>query len=128
MGAKAPDSTVRCRFRSVLNKNNTFETLLTMINKRLEEGNLMVITGVIVDASVTTTLRKPRGKKEDELVPEDRKEDDTTAPTLVVKHKPNVDREAAWIIKGGKFMYGYKQHTVTNQEGFILGVHTTAAN
>ena len=99
-----------------------------MINKRLEEGNLMVITGVIVDASVTTTLRKPRGKKEDELVPEDRKEDDTTAPTLVVKHKPNVDREAAWIIKGGKFMYGYKQHTVTNQEGFILGVHTTAGN
>ena len=128
MEAKAPDSTVLCRFRSVLNKNNTFETLLTMINKRLEEGNLMVITGVIVDASVTTTLRKPRGKKEDELVPEDRKEDDTTAPTLVVKHKPNVDREAAWIIKGGKFMYGYKQHTVTNQEGFILGVHTTADN
>jgi transposase, IS5 family len=39
-----------------------------------------------------------------------------------------VDREAAWIIKGGKFMYGYKQHTVTNQEGFILGLHTTAAN
>jgi transposase, IS5 family len=64
MGAKAPDSTVLCRFRSVLNKNNTFKTLLTMINKRLEEGNLIVVTGVIVDASVTTTLRKPRGKKE----------------------------------------------------------------
>jgi IS5 family transposase len=91
----------------------------------------MIIKGAIVDASVTPTLRKPRGKKEFELVAEDRKEDEQQAKIttkLVQLVKPNVDQEAAWIKKGGKLLYGYKQHTVSNQEGFVLGVHTTAAN
>ena len=91
----------------------------------------MVITGAIVDASVTPTLRKPRGKKEYETVVEDRKEIETKESKktkLIEKVKPNVDTEAAWIIKAGKLHYGYKQHTVTNQEGFVLGIHTTAAN
>ena len=85
----------------------------------------------IVDASITTTLRKPRGKKEFEVITEDRKEEDSqemqgTKLTPIVK--PNVDTEAAWIKKAGKLHYGYKQHTVSNQEGFVLGIHTTAAN
>ena len=134
MDDQVPDSTVLCRFRGALSKENAFEKLLLLINKRLEDNDLMVITGAIVDASVTPTLRKPRGKKEYETVAVDRKETETTEGTtekttkLVEKVKPNVDTEAAWIVKAGKIIYGYKQHTVTNQEGFILGIHTTAAN
>ena len=70
-------------------------------------------------------------KKQYTTIVEDRKETDskeTTTTKLIEKVKPNVDTEAAWIIKAGKIHYGYKQHTVTNQEGFILGIHTTAAN
>jgi len=130
MDEKVPDSTVLCRFRTALSKHNAFESLLTLINFRLSENNLMVTKGVIVDASVTPTLRKPRGKKEYESVVEDRKEDATDVPKtkLVQIIKPNVDPEAAWIKKAGKLHYGYKQHVITNQEGFILGIHTTAAN
>jgi IS5 family transposase len=131
MDEKVPDSTVLCRFRVALNQHNAFEELLKTINERMEEGGLMIIKGAIVDASVTPTLRKPRGKKEFTLVAEDRKEEDQTELTntkLVQLIKPNVDQEAAWIKKAGKLYYGYKQHVVTNQEGFILGIHTTAAN
>jgi transposase, IS5 family len=131
MDEQVPDSTVLCRFRGALNKENAFEKLLILINKRLEDNDLMVITGAIVDASVTPTLRKPRGKKEFETAVVDRKEDVTQEKSTlkaIEKVKPNVDTQAAWIVKAGKFHYGYKQHTVTNQEGFILGIHTTAAN
>ena len=131
MDEQVPDSTVLCRFRGALSKGNAFEKLLLIINQLLEDNNLMVTTGAIVDASVTPTLRKPRGKKEYETVVEDRKETETKESKqtkLIEKVKPNVDTEAAWIIKAGKLHYGYKQHTVTNQEGFVLGIHTTAAN
>lgn len=132
MDEQVPDSTVLCRFRNVLSEQNAFESLLQTINQRMEDCGLMIIKGAIVDASVTPTLRKPRGKKEFELVSEDRKEDEQTGLTapaeLIVKIKPNVDKEAAWIIKAGKLYYGYKQHVVTNQNGFILGIHTTPAN
>lgn len=131
MDQDVPDSTVLCRFRSALNKHNAFDELLKTINQRMEDAELMVIKGVIIDASVTPTPRKPRGKKEFELVAEDRKEDEQkekTATKVVQVIKPNVDQEGAWIKKAGKLHYGYKQHTVTNQEGFVLGIHTTAAN
>ena len=34
-----------------------------MINQHLIDGQVMLVKGVIVDASLTDTLRKPRGKK-----------------------------------------------------------------
>lgn len=125
MDEKVPDATVLCRFRNTLSKENAFEKLLMLINAKMEEGGLMVTKGVIVDASVTVTQRKPRGKKEYEVA-EDRKEEEMTR--LKVVKQSHVDTEAAWIKKSGKLLYGYKQHTATNQEGFVLGVYTTAAN
>ncbi len=131
MDAQVPDSTVLCRFRTALSKHNAFDDLLKAINQGMEDAGLMIIKGAIVDASVTPTLRKPRGKKEFEIVAEDRKEEESPKESntkLVQIVKANVDQEAAWIKKVGKLYYGYKQHTVANQEGFILGIHTTAAN
>lgn len=128
MDEKVPDSTVLCRFRGCLAKANAFENLLTMINQRLIDGKVMLVKGVIVDASLTDTLRKPRGKKEYEVA-EDRKEDENIVTTkAVLKIQSHVDTEAAWIIKTGKLHYAYKQHVATNQEGFVLGIHTTAGN
>lgn len=131
MDQDVPDSTILCRFRSKLNEHNAFDELLKAINQRMEKEGLMIVKGAIVDASVTPTLRKPRGKKEFRLVAEDRKEDeqkDQGGTKLVQIIKPNVDQEGAWIKKAGKLYYGYKQHTVSNQEGFVLGIHTTSAN
>lgn len=126
MDEAIPDSTVLCRFRSILSKQNAFETLLNRINAQMEQGGLLINKGVIVDASVTVTERKPRGKKEYEVC-EDRQEGETKQ-VLKVTHQPHVDKEGAWLKKAGKLMYGYKQHMATNQEGFILAIHTTPAN
>ena len=125
---KVPDSTVLCRFRNILAKQNAFERFLSLINDKMAEEGLIVNKGIIVDASVTLTQRKPRGKKEYEVC-EDRKEAENEVKQ-VLKEIPqkHVDKEAAWLKKGGKLLYGYKQHTATNQEGFVLAVHTTAAN
>jgi len=124
MDEQVPDETVLCRFRNTLSKQNAFEKILTRINEKMEQGGLMVNKGIIVDASVTVTQRKPRGRKEYEVV-EDRKENEAVT---VKEQQSHVDIEAAWLKKGGKLYYGYKQHTATNQEGFVLAVHTRPAN
>lgn len=42
--------------------------------------------------------------------------------------KPGVDTEGRWVKKAGKLLYGYKKHAVTDNEGLVLHVVTTAAN
>lgn len=127
--ADVPDATVLCRFRTALSKKNAFEKLLVIINNQLEKNQVILKKGVVVDASITDTDFKPKGKKIYEVV-EDRNEDESQPVTtkLEEKIKPGVDTEAAWLKKRNKLHYGYKKHIATNEDGYVLGVHTTAAN
>ena len=134
LDAAVPDHSVICRFRGELNKRNAYEKLFTEINRQLEQHNILVRTGVIVDASITDSPRKPRGKQEYEIV-KDREEDiakedadkEETAK-LVKKVQPHVDPDAAWIEKQKRYRFGYKLHEGVDPNGLILGVHTTPAN
>ena len=47
---------------------------------------------------------------------------------LVELPRPGGDREARWLRKVGRLHFGYKCHTVTNQEGLVLAEVTTPAN
>ena len=128
----SPDHSVLSRFRTALTKAKALDKLLMSVNQQLTTRGAIVETGTIIDASVTDTLRKPKGKKEYQAV-EDRQQSDTTleqAPEvkLIEKIKDGVDTEARWIKKAGKLRYGYKQHTATDEHGLILGVVTTSAN
>ncbi len=90
----------------------------------------MVTTGVIVDASVTDSPRRPRGRKEYDVA-EDRHEDegaDMANARLVEKPCPGVDTETRWVKKAGKCHFGYKRHTIVNQDGLVIAEETTAAN
>ncbi|MFR9542831.1 MAG: IS5 family transposase [Rikenellaceae bacterium] len=135
LDATVPDHSVICRFRGELNKRNGYEKLFTEINRQLEQHKILVRTGVIVDASITDSPRRPRGKQEYDIV-KDREEDAAkesatvkeNAVKLVKKVQPNVDPEAAWIEKRGVFRFGYKLHEGVDPNGLILGVHTTPAN
>lgn len=130
MDEAVPDSTTLCRFRNALVKSGVYDNLLSEVNRQLASRRVMVITGVIVDASVTDSPRRPRGQKEYEVV-EDRHEDeggDMANARLVEKPRPGVDTEARWIKKAGKCHFGYKRHTVVNQDGLVLAEETTAAN
>lgn len=127
----APDSTTVCRFRNTLVEAELYDMVLNEINRQLESKGVIVKRGAIIDASITDTPRRPRGRKEYEVV-EDRNEADSrdSSEKAMVKEviKPNVDGDARWIKKMGKLHFGYKRHTVTDENGLILAEETTAAN
>lgn len=105
--------------------------VLNEINSRLEQQGVIVKRGAIVDASITDSPRRPRGRKEYEIV-EDRNEEtgklESEKAMLKEKLKPNVDGEAHWVKKMGKLHFGYKRHSVTDENGLVLAEETTAAN
>jgi transposase, IS5 family len=134
---EVPDHSVISRFRSELTKKDVFEKIFEKINAQLESKGLIVKTGAIVDATVTDSPRKPKGKttyaiandrKEEERDQSDIKEE--AAQKQVIKiTQPGVDIQAAWLKKAGKLHYGYKKHLCTDQaEGMITAVVTSAAN
>ena len=123
MDDKCPDHSVISRFRTALTQKKAYDKILISINNQLETKGILVRKGTIVDASVTDTPRKPKGKKEYEIV-EDRSEDESGTTNndktkLGEKIKSGVDTQAKWIKKAGKLHYGYKQHTATNEQGLI---------
>ncbi|MBY0474373.1 MAG: transposase [Nitrosomonas sp.] len=42
--------------------------------------------------------------------------------------QPGVDAKARWVKKGGKSVFGYRQHTLVDNNGLMLALETTAAN
>ena len=77
---------------------------MILINEQLEKKSILVKKGVIVDASVTDSPRKPKGKKEYEVVEDRNEENDQIKEKeifLKEKIKPGVDTQAKWIKKSG---------------------------
>ena len=126
-----PDSTTVCRFRNILVEADLYDTLLEEFNRQLEAKGTIVKRGAIIDASITNTPRRARGGKSYEVV-EDRREDENmeASEKAMLKEvvKSNVDTEARWVKKMGKLHFGYKRHTVTDENGLVLAEETTAAN
>jgi transposase, IS5 family len=118
-----PDHSTLSRFRSELSEKRALHRLLTKLNGQLElRGVLVQQGGGIIDASITPTLRKPKGKPT-YLLPE-------TPDTPVSKAiRPGVDQQARWVKKGDQLQYGYKRHYLAEAaSGMVLAVHTTPAN
>lgn len=120
-----PDSTTICRFRNHLMERGLDHKLFDMLGRQLEAHNLIVKQGVIVDASIVESCRRPRKiQTVEQLEGKDGEEDDLEVTTTY-----SDDADARWTIKAKKPYYGYKLHMSTDAEhGFILGGHVTAAN
>lgn len=127
----APDSTTLCRFRSALVKAGIYDALLNEVVRQLDDRGIMVKSGAIVDASITDSPRRPRGRKQYEAV-EDRKEEEGAKAAgnvaLVEVQKPGVDSEARFVFKMNKLRFGFKRHTLTDANGLIRAEVTTPAN
>ncbi len=125
-----PDHSTISRFRTFLLKENLYHKLFKEVNRQLILKNLIVKNGAIVDATVIESARRPRKSIKGELV-EDRKEDEineTSQKENKVEITYSDDIDAAWLIKRGKFHYGYKGHHLVNYDGYFLGGHVTGAN
>lgn len=119
-----PDHSTICRFRNTILELGLYEKLFEEIMKQLESKGLLVREGAIVDATIIESSRRPR--KVMEIMPEDRKEENTETPPVVTYSD---DNEAAWIKKGKRPYYGYKAHlSVDAKDGYVLGGHVTPAN
>src|SRR5215831_13546558 len=72
---EVPDHSVVSRFRTEMTKQKAYEKIFEQINEQLEAKGLIVKTGALVDASVTESPRKPKGKTT-YTIADDRKEDE----------------------------------------------------
>lgn len=120
----APDHSTVSRFRTAMTKTNTFEKLFASINSQLERHNIIVKSGIIIDASVIDTPLRPKGKT-NYKVTEDRVEKEVEVKKEYAK---SVDTDGTWLKKRGKYHFGFKKHHVTDDEGLVLGVLTTTAS
>ena len=119
---EVPDNSTICRFRQQLHDKGLAKLLLDMINAQIEAGGLEIKAGIIVDASLVESSRRPR-KRQDVV------ESSDVQGGHEVKTTYSGDTEAAWTVKGNKAYYGFKVHMgVEAEHGFILSGHATAAN
>jgi transposase, IS5 family len=126
LSSPLPDHSTICRFRNNLLELNLYEKLFEEINKQIESKGILVkeSNGAILDATIIESSRRPR--KVVEIMPEDRKEEETEISPIITYSD---DADAAWIRKVNKAYYGYKAHiSVDAKEGYILGGHVTPAN
>ncbi len=132
-----PDHSTLSRFRSELVAKKAYDRLLRKMNDQLKSKGIMLKEGKAqVDASLTDSPWKPKGKKE-YVIATDREEENRNEADqqkeqkhqkLIEKTKPGVDSEARWTKKRGKLYYGYKHQIATDDDGLVEAVHTTTAN
>ena len=65
-------------------------------------------------------------KEQDRNDDQKQKESDYHQLKQVEHH--NADNDARWVKKSGRSVYGYKKHMATDDNGMILGAHTTTVN
>ena len=107
---------VLSRFRSRLTAADAWDELLVQVNNQIQAHNITVRQGCHVDASITQSPRKPKTRSAYEVVSDREERDDEAdaraAMRIIEVVQPGVDSQARWVRKGGKSIFGYKQHTV----------------
>lgn len=127
-----PDHCVLSRFRNRLTTAGAWDGLLARINEQIQVHDITVKQGCHIDASITQSPRKPKSRPAYEVVSDREERDDEadaqSAMRVIEVTQPGVDSEARWVNKSGKSVFGYKQHTVVDNNGLVMAVITTAAN
>ena len=114
-----PDHSTLCRYRQWLMQGALLKHLMDEINGQLEQQNLKIsnATVAVVDASIIESIGAPKRKA---MEVEDN--GDVTATPM------SKDEDAKWVKKAGRFYLGYKLHASSDEEGYLEGIHVTAAN
>ena len=115
-----PDYSTLCRYRNWLAQDDTLSELLELINRQLTEKGLKIekASAAVVDATIIQTA----GSKQRQAIEVD-EEGQVSGQTT-----PSKDSDARWTKKNGLYRLGYKQHTRTDEEGYIEKLHITPAN
>ena len=106
-----PDYSTLCRYRSWLAQDDTLSELLELINRQLTEKGLKVekASAAVIDATIIQTA----GSKQRQAIEVD-DEGQVSGQTT-----PSKNSDARWTKKNGLYKLGYKQHTRTDEEGWL---------
>ena len=115
-----PDYSTLCRYRNWLAQDDTLSELLELINRQLTEKGLKVekASAAVIDATIIQTA----GSKQRQAIEVD-EEGQVSGQTT-----PSKDKDARWTKKNGLYRLGYKQHTRTDEEGYLEKLHITPIN
>jgi IS5 family transposase len=111
-----PDHSTLSRLRSELTANGGIDKLLSGINRELSRHQHILHHVVKVDASLTESPRKLKGKitcaiaedREEDLVAEEEKSKQTSC--LKKQQSKGVDPDGRWLKKGGRSVFGFRHH------------------
>ena len=114
-----PDYSTLCRYRNWLAQDDTLSELLELINRQLTEKGLKIekASAAVIDATIIQTA----GSKQRQAIEVDEEEQVSGQTT------PSKDSDARWTKKNGLYRLGYKQHTRTDEEGYIEKLHINHA-
>ena len=117
-----PDHTTLWRFRQALGPKLS-ERVFDEIGRQIEMSGFVMKQGTLIDASLIPAAVNPPKRPKEPLPPD---ADGRPASKLV---KSELDPDAAWTKKGGKYHFGYKLHVALDKTSRIIRrIPTTPAN
>jgi len=108
-----PDFSTIWRFRERLVKAELFNTLFEMIVKQLEDQDIILKKGTLVDATLVQAARGPSKKKEN-----DKKSEESDQKNI--RKDAQQDNTATHTQKNKKRYYGYKGHIGLDQGSGVI--------
>ena len=106
-----PDETTICKFRNKLIKKKLLSKIFDEVKTMMQEKNLILNEGTLVDATLIHTS-EPKRKKDD------------NGKTV---SNEAYDKEATYTSKRGQKYHGHKMHIATDRNGIIKEVIATTA-
>ena len=116
-GDKVPDEKTVWSFRERITKTGLVEGLFDQFTSFLEEKELLLNQGQMIDASFTVAPRQRNTREENKKIKNGEGDDLWIDKPNKKKHK---DIDARWTKKNGETFYGYKNHAkVDTKSKFI---------
>lgn len=120
-GDKVPDEKTVWAFREKLTESGLIEDIFAMFNDHLEQKELILNQGQMLDASFTVAPRQRNTREENQKIKDGEGEDLWKDRPHKKSHK---DIDARWTKKNNENFYGYKNHAKVDAKSKFLKKYT----
>lgn len=120
-GDKVPDEKTVWAFRERLTQENVVIALFEQFKTALEEKDLIINEGKMIDASFTVAPRQRNTREENKAIKEGKGSELWNDKPNKKKHK---DIDARWTKKNAETFYGYKNHAKVDAKSKFIDTYT----
>jgi IS5 family transposase len=122
--SKVPDQNTIWNFREQLKEGDTVRQLFDRFHRELQNKNLIVNKGKIIDASIVEAPRQRNSREENEGIKQGEVPEEWSA-----KKRSHKDTDARWTKKNKENFFGYKNHVkVDSKKKFVCAYEVTDAS